>query len=248
MARSAALAAFVVSVLIAVAMVVLSGPSPIAITNARAIPVAGSSSAMVMLDIRNEGRPDQLIDVRAPGTKLAVLKSPASTGLPIPARSEISLAMEAGHIMLMGIEAPLIAGAALTMELDFAKSGTHAVKALVLGEMTMNHGATHDVDPGTAPTISVDVLPDDQGWVVRLATTNFEFAPDLVDGPHMPGKGHAHLYVSGTKVGRLYGASGRIGALPPGTHRVEVTLNTNDHRAYAIDGSPIVAVATITAK
>jgi copper(I)-binding protein len=234
----------VVSALIAVAMVLVSGPAPIAVTNVRAFPVAGSSSAMVVLDIRNEGPADRLVEARAPATKLTVLKAPVTSGLPIPARSEVSLAMEAGHIMLMGVEAPLNAGAALPIELDFAKGGTQNVKAVV-SDMAMDHGAAEDVDRETAPSLEIDVSPDADGWVVRLRTSGFTFAPEMVDGPHVPGTGHAHLYVSGTKIGRLFGETGRIGALPEGTHQVEVTLNTNDHRSYAVGGTPIVATATI---
>ena len=131
MARSAALAAFVVSVIIAVAMVLLTVPAPLSVTNVRAFPVTGSPSAMVTLDIRNEGRADRLVDARAAGTKLTVLKSPVSTGLPIPAKSEVSLAMEAGHIMLMSVEAPLVPGASLPIDLEFAKGGVQTVKAMV---------------------------------------------------------------------------------------------------------------------
>ena len=49
---------------------------------------------------------------------------------------------------------------------------------------------------------------------------------------HEEGAGHAHLYVDGRQVGRLYGRLHDIASLPPGPHEINVTLNTNDHRPY----------------
>jgi hypothetical protein len=81
---------------------------------------------------------------------------------------------------------------------------------------------------------------------VRIETRHFRFAEELVDQPHQPGTGHAHLYVGGMKLGRLYGPDARINALPPGRHEVRVTLNTNDHRAYVANGRVLGASAWLT--
>jgi len=45
----------------------------------------------------------------------------------------------------------------------------------------------------------------------------------------------------------MYTPEARIGALPPGDHRIEVTLNTNDHRAYVVGDVPVTASAVVRA-
>ena len=62
---------------------------------------------------------------------------------------------------------------------------------------------------------------------------------------HSPGMGHGHLYLSGMKLGRMLKPEAHIGALPRGTHKVTVTLNTNDHRAYVIGDDPVSATVEI---
>ncbi|MEC8197159.1 MAG: hypothetical protein VX228_12815, partial [Pseudomonadota bacterium] len=74
---------------------------------------------------------------------------------------------------------------------------------------------------------------------------DFEFTPDLVDGPHVPGTGHGHIYINGLKLGRLYSPTTTIGNLPPGQHEIRVTLSTNDHRAYVVNDIPVTASATL---
>ena len=60
----------------------------------------------------------------------------------------------------------------------------------------------------------------------------------------MAGEGHAHVYVNGTKIARLYGTWMHIGSLPPGDVEVRVALSSNDHKALAVNGQPVqVAVA-----
>ena len=235
-----ALAAFLVA-----AWLALIQPAPISLRNVRAVPVPGAQSAMVVLDIVNAGAPDRLIDVRASATKLAVLKSPRTEGLPVPAEAEVSLAMEAGHVMLMGVAPALEEGTFLPLELEFERAGVIAAKARV-APSTMSHGAGFEVPPGEPlPSVVLTAKPDGPGWVLSLEVEQFRFAKDLVDGAHVPGTGHAHLYVSGMKVGRLYETTAFLPAVPPGRHVIEVTLNTNDHRAYMSGDRPIAATVEI---
>ncbi len=100
-----------------------------------------------------------------------------------------------------------------------------------------------------APRISLSAEPSEGGgWRIRVEAEDFAFRKDLVDGPHVPGTGHGHLYVGGVKVGRLYAPEAEIGPLPPGRHVVRVTLNTNDHRAYVVDGAPVTAELSLEAE
>ena len=68
-----------------------------------------------------------------------------------------------------------------------------------------------------------------------------------MDGDHVAGTGHGHIYLNGLKLGRLYSSSAEIGPLPSGVHVVRVTLNTNNHKAYVVDGKPVTATVTLRA-
>ena len=110
------------------------------------------------------------------------------------------------------------------------------------------HGGTIDLPAGPgAPTLDFRVAKDAaSGWNLHVVTTGFRFAPESVNGPHRPGEGHAHVYVDGKKVARIYGPRFHLGVLPPGEVTLSVTLNANDHSALAIAGRPLKAEKTIT--
>lgn len=58
----------------------------------------------------------------------------------------------------------------------------------------------------------------------------------MVNQPHAANVGHAHLYLNGAKVARVYGTAFHLSDLPEGQHTITVTLNTNDHSDLALDG------------
>lgn len=90
-----------------------------------------------------------------------------------------------------------------------------------------------------APTLAADLLKDAKGgWNLHLRTTNFRFAPEQVNQPNEDGAGHAHVYVNGTKIARLYGPWMHIAALPAGA-TVMVELNANDHSPLAVGDRPL---------
>jgi hypothetical protein len=90
--------------------------------------------------------------------------------------------------------------------------------------------------PHAAPKntrVRIVVTPDEmKGYNLFVTTKNFTWTPKQVNGKHQKGKGHAHLYVDGEKVTRLYGPAFYLGELTPGAHTVRVTLNGNDHGDY----------------
>ncbi|WMS43645.1 hypothetical protein RDV64_04390 [Acuticoccus sp. MNP-M23] len=101
---------------------------------------------------------------------------------------------------------------------------------------------------GNAPAVTMTVTPDTvSGYNIALQTTGFRFAPENAGKPDKPGEGHAHLYVNGAKVARLYGPWVHVPALPEGRVHLEVTLNANDHRTLAVDGLPIHATRILHA-
>lgn len=116
------------------------------------------------------------------------------------------------------------------------------------------HGHSHGMpfeatDP--VPTVQLEVVEDAKsGFNVHVETTDFAFAPEKVnDAETESGDGHAHLYVDGEKVARLYGPWYHLDTdLDPGEHEVRVVLNANDHRPYASGDAPIDATTTIVVR
>ena len=101
-----------------------------------------------------------------------------------------------------------------------------------------DHGSVGGIEGPQGMSVSVQAVADSvSGMNVSLTTTNFTFAPEEVGGAHVPGHGHAHIYVDGVKVGRLYGEHYHLGSIAPGEHTLRATLNANTHEEYAIDGA-----------
>jgi hypothetical protein len=97
------------------------------------------------------------------------------------------------------------------------------------------------------PAVDLRVTKDRlSGWNVQLETENFTFAPGSVGLTHEMGQGHAHLYINDRKADRLYGNYSHIGSLPAGEYTFRVTLNTNSHQVYAVDGEAISDEVTIS--
>ena len=123
---------------------------------------------------------------------------------------------------------------------DTSRDSDHAAVA--------GHGGTIALPSGPdAPTLDFRVVRDPaSGWNLHIVTTNFRFAPERVSAPHRPGEGHAHVYVDGRKIARIYGPWFHLGALPPGKAAIAVTLNANDHGVLAVSGRPLKVEKTIT--
>src|SRR6056297_3062169 len=96
------------------------------------------------------------------------------------------------------------------------------------------------VSADEAPSVELVVSEDAKsGYNVTLLTENFEFAPEKVNTDNVVGEGHAHLYVDGEKVGRLYGPDFHYDGAFEGTKTFSATLNSNMHGEYAVDGDVI---------
>lgn len=109
---------------------------------------------------------------------------------------------------------------------------------------------THTAESAAAPrpmSVRLDWQPDPLGGAnLQIAAQGFAFAPHNAGAAHTPGEGHAHIYVNGVKVGRLYGPSFYLGKLAAGDNEVRVTLNANSHEPYTWNGAPVEATAAIT--
>jgi hypothetical protein len=92
------------------------------------------------------------------------------------------------------------------------------------------------------PTVILVAFPDAiQGWNLEVKVSNFRFAPEHVNGKSLTTEGHAHLYVDGKKVTRLYGNWYYLPSLPPGQHTITVSLNANGHEQLTHQGKPLQA-------
>lgn len=97
-----------------------------------------------------------------------------------------------------------------------------------------------------APVLTLSIHPDGpQSRNLHIGVTGFTFDPKGVNGPHVPGHGHAHVYVNGVKMPRAYSPWVQLLALPKGTHEIRVTLNANDHSQLARNGQPIEATIPV---
>lgn len=210
--------------------------------------------AAAFLKIENRGLPDRLIAVESPVAEAELYSPKHDEGPPVPVGTS-SLAPDSAHIRLTASSETFADGALIPLTLTFAQAGPVTAKVRLTDPKMQ--GAAEDVglfglgdicivgEGEPAPKISLAVTPDGDGWHVQIETEEFTFSEDFVDLYHVPGMGHGHLYVGGMKIGRLYAPEAYIGALPKGQHEIQVTLNTNDHRAYVLEDKPVTARATI---
>ncbi len=111
---------------------------------------------------------------------------------------------------------------------------------------THGHGLMEVPRNQPIPTVSLIVTPDPvNGWNVQAQVTHFQFAPDQAGKANRPGEGHAHLYVNGQKVARLYGSWFHLETLPAGRNEITITLNANNHQTLAHQGKAIAATQIV---
>lgn len=141
-----------------------------------------------------------------------------------------------GSILVGVLLAPILREMPVTTPLSPAPMADHEAM----------HG-TLEVAAADAPTLAIDVTEDAMdGWNVTVHAENFTFTPEDVNTDNVANTGHAHLYLNGVKMARLYGPYFHIPELPAGQHEVTVNLSSNDHSYYLVDGARIEARATIT--
>lgn len=124
--------------------------------------------------------------------------------------------------------------------------GAIALPALADGEHpTMDTPATHPAPSGMSIKASVkkDMM---KGHNLFITTKQFTFAPEHASQKHINGEGHAHIYVDGKKLTRLYGDAFYLGDLKQGKRTIKVTLNGNDHGDYVRNGKAVASSVTVT--
>lgn len=201
--------------------------------------------------IENTGPPDRIAGATSQRDAIEIRGSDNQNAIVIPV-GKSALSLESAHLVWSEPSADLEPGTliplSLTLETGLSMSAFIKVadKATTPGlHSAMLHGAMA-IDMGDPPpTVMVTAKRAGANWQLDIQTDHFEFDATAVDGAHVTGKGHGHLYVSGTKVGRVFKNSAQLGALPKGTHTVRVTLNTNNHVAYMANGKAVSATTRI---
>jgi hypothetical protein len=101
---------------------------------------------------------------------------------------------------------------------------------------------------GKVPRLALTAAPDPMGgFNLRVRMANFRLAPEHTGDAPVPGEGHLHLYVDGTKRTRLYGTWFYLDGLAPGDHALRVEAVANNHAPYHHDGEPVFATAAVSA-
>lgn len=146
---------------------------------------------------------------------------------PEAAQAAVSAAFDAAQKQSI-CSAENLTGADMPAKMDAGMSHTHPLRE-VATELPV-------------PTITHLVFPDEMdGYNVQILTQNFTFTPSAINKDVVANEGHAHLYINGEKIFRVYGDWLHIPSnlLVEGANAVSVTLNANDHSGWAKDGIPI---------
>ncbi len=228
--------------------------SAITVSDARAAPTGASGTMfMVSLKMQNGGGPVALTGVSsATGADARIMNPDQSGPLVIPGGAEAQLAMDGAHMMLSVPDGSFAEGAFQSIALLFDDGSEIAARVhrpqVADGATAMEHGLAHGVEVSPPPSITLKqpISVNAEGFSVEIGLEDFEFVVTADDAPHVPGQGHAHVYLNGLKLGRLYENSFDIGSLAAGVYRLRIGLNTNDHRPYVSDGAPVEAVFDFT--
>jgi copper(I)-binding protein len=217
----------------------------ISLFDASAVQSPGDANEfMVALSIENNGEPDRLISASSPSALNVSIMNPSADGsaIIIPKNGRGILAMDGAHIIIMAMPGTFEQGAFLPLNLTFENAGSVSVRVQNTGTAAMNHGLANGISETPTPDLGLTwtIAPGANGAVVKLNTENFTFI-NVEDGTaHAPNHGHAHVYLNGLKLGRLYSDTYQFGALSPGNYTLSVALNSNDHRPYVNDNGPVM--------
>ena len=114
----------------------------------------------------------------------------------------------------------------------------------------MHHHKTVMIEEGQPiPQVDLVVYEDSvKGWNLEIKLDNFQLTPQDVNSDNKLNQGHAHLYVNGKKVTRIYGNWYYLETLPPGSNEVKISLNTNGHESLMYQGKMIEDIEIIEVK
>lgn len=115
-------------------------------------------------------------------------------------------------------------------------------------EMNHSHPLREVAADLPTPSVTHLVFPDAMdGYNIQIMTENFTFTPAAINTAPVANEGHAHLYINGAKISRLYGKWVHVpaSALTSGANAVSITLNANDHSEWAFNGASISSTVIV---
>lgn len=91
------------------------------------------------------------------------------------------------------------------------------------------------------PSIEGMVTQDLSGsWLLKIQTENFTFTPEKIGSKEVSyNEGHAHLFMNGKKINRLYGHYYNLDYLKEGKYEIKVTLHANNHELLTHEGKEL---------
>ena len=118
---------------------------------------------------------------------------------------------------------------------------TYDIPAQAHSDGTMS---IHEVSPQDAPTGTLEIEKDPTGgFNVHVVTNNFIWRPEMASMKYVPGEGHAHVFLDGRKIMRIYNEWFHLNTFQFATRAGEQILSVefvgNDHAPYTIQGSPV---------
>ncbi|HLW57035.1 MAG TPA: hypothetical protein VKY27_06595, partial [Bacteriovoracaceae bacterium] len=134
----------------------------------------------------------------------------------------------------------------VAMAVPYTKLATK-VHAEAMEKYSLHQHEKFEVPAGQPkPEIVIHPMLDSKGgYNLHISLKNFRFAPENVNkAVDLPHEGHAHIYLNGKKLGRVYSEWVHL-TLPSGKNEVKVTLNTNTHKDIYYDGEPVEAIVNI---
>jgi len=106
--------------------------------------------------------------------------------------------------------------------------------------------SVHEIGQEAAPKARLEIQKDPTGgFNVHVVTSNFLWRPEMASMQYEPGEGHAHVYLDGRKIMRIYNEWFHLNtyqfSTKPGEQLLSIEFVGNDHSPYTIQGLPIGA-------
>ena len=114
---------------------------------------------------------------------------------------------------------------------------------LIFSLETFAHHPGHKIEANKPyPSVNLEIYEDNiDGYNLFIKLENFILTPMDVGKKNKSNSGHIHLYVNDIKIGRVYSnwfhIPGRYFNLKENI--IRITLNSNLHDSFAINGNPI---------
>ena len=118
--------------------------------------------------------------------------------------------------------------------------------ATIIPSQAQTNGAmsVHEIVQDAAPMVTLDIQKDPTGgFNVHVVTSNFVWRPEMASMQHVSGEGHAHVYLDGRKIMRIYNEWFHLNtyqfSTKPGEQLLSIEFVGNDHAPYTIQGLPV---------